>query len=668
MIRLTRWTVLLAVAVADACTPAVDTSWHQEKGYRWHELAVPRRGHAGFEMLKSSSTGLTHANVVDDEHAMANRDLLTGAGVATGDIDGDGLPDVFLASVERPAALYHNDGRMHLKDVTATSGIDTRGLATTCAAFADVDGDGNLDLIVGTHGGPIKLWLGDGKGHFKDATAESGLTGGYAATALTFADVDGDGDLDLYVGTYKVRNALDAYSPQARAFDQVVKKVGGQYVVVDQWQKEYRIDDRPDLGGVMRSQRADPDLFFINDGRAHFTHVPIAGARFVDEAGKPLSQEPDYFTLAARFYDVNGDGAPDLYVCNDFEDPDQFWINDGKGNFHLVPWLSLRQTSNTCMSVDFGDVNRDGNVDFFTADMMSPTLEARQRQFPTHTTMPKPVGLVNERAQWMRNALQLGRGDGTWAEISELAGVAATDWTWGSAFLDVDLDGYEDLIAVNGHRWDVRDADTFERIRNSFPRVPWNREQGEFPRLMAQNVVLRNGHDLAFADMSAEWGVGGDRAISQGIALADLDGDGALDVVVTRLDEPSVVYHNQASAPRIAVRLVGAALNSRGIGAKITVRADSMPVQSREMTAGGYYLSGSDAELVFAMGRAKSATLEVHWPGGRVSTVADAMPNRLYEINEAQAAMPSSGTTAICNSRTSSFRRSTLQNLPVERS
>ena len=236
---------------------------------------------------------------------------------------------------------------------------------------------------------------------------------------------------------------------------------------------------------------------------------------------------------------MNGDGAPDLYVCNDFEDPDQFWLNDGKGNFRLAPPLSIRETSNTCMSVDFADVNRDGHVDLFTTDMLSPTLAGRQRQIPTHTPLPKRVGLTPDRGQWMRNVLQLARGDGTWAQVADFAGVAATDWSWGSAFVDVDLDGYEDLLVVNGHRWDIRDADTFERIRTSNPRVPWSREQGEFPRLAARSVALRNNGDVSFRDVSKEWGFGVDDAISQGIALADFDGDGDLDVLVTRLDAPS---------------------------------------------------------------------------------------------------------------------------------
>jgi hypothetical protein len=627
----------LVAAVVGACEPPVDPAWHQEDGYRWRELAIPRRGRTGFTRLAPSSTGLTHRNDVEDEHALANRTLLIGAGAALGDVDGDDLPELFLAAVERPAALYRNDGDGRFTDVTAASGIDTRGLATVSATFADVDGDRDLDLLVGTLGGPIKLWLGDGKGRFRDATSTSGLVGGYATTALTLADVDGDGDLDLYAGTYKTRNALDAYPPLARAFDQVVKKVQGEYVVVPQWASEYRIEDRPDLGGVIRSQRAEPDIFFLNDGRGHFTRTPITGPRFSDEDGKPLSAEPDYFTLAARFYDVNRDGAPDLYVCNDFEDPDQFWLNDGSGNFRLVPWLALRETSNTCMSVDFGDVNRDGHVDLFTADMMSPTLSARQRQVPTHTPLPKPVSLSRERQQWMRNTLHLARGDGTWAQIADFAGVAATDWTWGSAFLDVDLDGYEDLLAVNGHRWDIRDADTFERIRNSFPRVQWNREQGEFPRLATRSVAFRNRGDLTFQDVSRAWRFGVDEAISHGIALADLDGDGDLDAVVTRLNEPPAVYRNESAAPRVAVRLEGNAPNQRGIGAQVTVRAPSLPAQSREMTTGGYYLSGSDPLLSFATGRDSLVTIEVRWRSGRVSTVTRARPNRLYEISESSA-------------------------------
>ncbi|MDX2182398.1 MAG: VCBS repeat-containing protein [Gemmatimonadaceae bacterium] len=621
----------LVTGIALAACQAPNDAWQGPAEARWRPLVV-RGGDARFTPMDAAATGLALRNVVDDEHALANRHLLLGAGAAIADIDGDGLLDVFLAATEAKGRLYRNRGDLRFADVTDSVGLSGLPIGTTGAAFADVDRDGDADLVVGTLGGPLMLWRNDGAGRFTDATASSGLDAGYAVTTLTLADIDRDGDLDLYAATYKKRNALDAYPPQARAFDQVVKKTPSGYEVLPAWRAEYRVEDRPDLGGVVRTQRAEPDLLYRNDGTGTFTRVQDWGTVFRDADGRPVTETPDFFTLAARFYDANDDGFPDLYVCNDFEDPDQFWLGDGRGGFRLATREALRATSNTCMSVDFADVNADGHSDLFTADMLAPTRAERQRQIPTHTPLPKPVGESRDRPQWMRNMLHLGRGDGTWAEVGQMAGVAATDWTWGSAFTDVDLDGFPDLVVANGHRWDIRDGDVYERIRNAFPRVAWNREQGEFPRLAVPDRAFRNRGDGTFEDANTTWRFGTSDDISHAVLPADLDGDGDDDVLVTRLGEPPRLYRNDARAPRLAITLRGPAT----VGARVRVAVDGLPVQQRESTAGGYYLGGVRGALTFAAREGARARVTITWPDGAVQQV-DADANREYECSRPRA-------------------------------
>jgi enediyne biosynthesis protein E4 len=628
----------LALLVA-ACGRPVDTAWQQSDGYRWRALDVPRRGTPGFTLLDPPRSGITFRNAVSESLLVRNRVLAQGAGVCLGDVDDDGRADIFFARTDGPSALYRNLGAWHFEDITQRAGVAAPDRHSSGCTLADVDGDGDLDLILVAIGGPNALFVNDGTGRFAEQGQSAGLASSAGSTTITAADVDGDGDLDLYVANYKAYTTLDRISPQERSFDQVVRRLGpGRFEVREQYRKEYKLVDREDLGGISLQQRADADFFYRNDGAGRFVREPIAkNPRFVDEQGRVLAQEPEDFGLAAMFADLNGDGAPDLYVANDFEDPDQLWLNDGRGRFRLAPWFAVRSTSNSGMAVDVGDVNRDGRPDLFEVDMLSQETRRLKTQIPTHTALPKRPGPGEARLQMQRNTLQLNRGDGTFAEVSRLGGVGASGWSWSTLFLDVDLDGWEDILIGNGNRWDVMDGDVQYRLRNRLQEIDWRRMLFEYPPLDLPNVAFRNrggGGDLTFEDASRAWRFDLGPDISTGMALADLDDDGDLDVVINRLDKPAAVLRNDAIAPRIAVRLRGAAPNTGGIGSRIHVLGGAVPDQGREVIAGGLYLSDSDGLLTFATGKADSVTIDVDWRDGRRTVITAARPNRLYEIDE----------------------------------
>ena len=622
----------LALVTVAACgtRPA---EWHQEAGYRWRELSV-RGGKPGFTRM-GDRTGVRFTNTVSESLLVGNRMLAQGAGIALGDVDGDGLVDLFLARTEGPNALYRNLGGWRFEDITARAGVAAADRFSTGAAFADTDGDGDLDLVLLATTGPNAVFVNDGTGRFTEHGADLGLApGARGSTTPALADVDGDGDLELYVANYKPYTPADSLAPQQRAVNQVVRQTGPRHFEVNPARaRDFKVVFREDMGGLNLTIRADPDDFYLNEG-GRFVRVPATADRFRDAAGQPLESEDESFGLDARFADLTGDGAPDLYVANDFEDPDLFWINDGRGNFRLAPWQAQRQMSNSGMGLDVADVNGDGLPDLFETDMLSADTRRLKTQMPTHTALPKRPGDLATQIQMQRNTLFLNRGDGTFAEASELAGVAASGWSWSTMFLDVDLDGWQDLLIATGHPWDLMDADTQERLQNRLTDVPWQRQRWEYPRLPLPNRAFRNRGGLRFEDQSREWGFGLEDDISHALAAGDLDGDGDLDVVVNRLDAPALLLRNDADAARIAVRLRGSAPNTQAVGARIRVTGGAIPLQAREVAAGGLYLSHSDYLASFATGDAETVRIEVTWRDGSTSVIADARPDREYEVEQ----------------------------------
>ena len=648
-------TVFLAavfITTLAGCSSDAELVWQEEDGYRWADLAVSGKG-AGFTLLSAAKTGVGFVNTLTDESLLYNRHYMNGSGVAVGDVDGDGWADLYFARLDGPNALYRNLGGWRFEEITDSAGVAAPDRPSTGATMADLDGDGDLDLLVTAMGGPNAAFLNDGSGRFTEVTEEAGLAARTGSTTMALADTDGDGDLDLYIGNYKRRSVTDIYPPQQRIFERVIVREGETFSVVPEFQDHYKVviqDDR-----LVRLEYGEPDQFYLNDGAGRFTPMSFTDGAFLDEDGQPLQEEPDNWALTARFQDVNGDGAPDLYVCNDFESPDHFYLNDGTGRFRAIAPLAVRKTSLSTMSVDFSDIDHDGTLDFFMTDMLSRDYARRQTQVGLTLPMPTPVGEVDNRPQAVQNMLFLNRGDPdgsgqdpAYAEVAATAGVEASEWSWSGLFLDVDLDGHEDLLITTGHLYDVQDADAQQReiMKASMLRNPDDYRQLllEFPDLNLKNIAFRNRGDLRFETVPDGWGFGAEPDVSHGLAFGDFDHDGDLDAVVNRLGRVAGLYRNDASAPRLTVRLRGQAPNTQGIGA--TIRVTGGPVeQVKEVVSGGQYLSGSDPVYAFAAGEGP-LRIEVRWRNGRRSVVENAQANRMYEIDEAGAVEPENIQTA----------------------
>jgi enediyne biosynthesis protein E4 len=608
-------------------------------GVRITSLEVAAGTAPGFQLLHPQETGLTFTNLLAPAASARNRVLNNGSGVAAGDYDGDGQIDLFFCSLNDGNKLFRNLGHWRFADVTATSGLRFPAGYYRGAVFTDVNGDRRLDLLVGTVGAGVLVFLNEGGGKFVDATDRAGTATSFASETMALADVDGNGTLDLYV--------CDNRTDDVRDWPRIpVMYVNGQPTVPPS------LRNRLTFSGGRVQEYGEPDTLYLNDGTGRFTPLPWTQGAFLNEEGRALDGPPLDWGLTAAFRDVNNDGWPDLYVCNDFWTPDRFWINDGRGHFQAVGPLVLRKTSASCMGIDFADVNRDGYLDFFTVDMLSRSSELRKRQMVAPPPVPTRIGAIENRPQTARNALFLNRGDGTYAEIACLAGVAASEWSWSPVFLDVDLDGYDDLLITAGHFRDVQDLDTTERIRalqNDWRSAAQGQDQAKafleakiehtklYPPLDAPVVAFRNQGNLHFQEMTSAWGLDLP-GVSHGVAVADLDNDGDLDLAINRLGAPAAVYRNNASAGRVAVRLAGRAPNTQAIGAKIELVGGAAPHQIYEVTSGGSYVSGPDTLRVFAV-KSDSAgmRLRITWRDGSVTEIEDVRPNCLYEVNEEKA-------------------------------
>jgi len=548
-----------------------------------------------FTLLPPSTTHVDFINQLTETEQFNIIEYLyfnNGAGVAAGDINNDGLIDLYFTSNQHPNKLYLNKGNLLFEDITDRAGVAGKGDWKTGVTMADVNGDGFLDIYVCQVGnyknlqGRNQLFINQADQTFKEEAHDYGLDFQGFSTQAAFFDYDMDGDLDMYLLNHSVHTS---------------RSYGGASL---RFGSDARAGDR-----LYRNDEVE--------GRRIFHDITRRADIYSSQIG---------YGLGVNICDINNDGFPDIYISNDFHENDYLYINNGNGSFSEQLTKMIAHTSRSSMGNDVGDFNNDGLLDVMVLDML-----------PDEEKILKQSGGEDDRElfelklnygyyhQFVRNTLQLNLGGGMFSEIGRLAGIYATDWSWSPLFCDVDNDGWKDIFITNGIYRRANDLDYVKFLTGGNRYFPTQDNSDvsnqvlyeKMPLYPNVNYIFKNNGDLTFSNMAEAWGFN-TRSYSNGSTYADLDNDGDLDLIVNNINDPAFIYRNNAetqlSNHYLSVVLKGEGLNTRAIGTRVTLFCNGQKIVAEQFATRGFMSATSDV-LHFGLGqRKKIDSLVVRWP------------------------------------------------------